>query len=102
VGGAPFRRALRAIRAADPEHEHLGRGHEVDPYWADVRLAVELDGAETHLTHAAFEEDRKRDRELAVAGVQVARATRADLADSERLAAELRAIRQGRRRARSR
>jgi len=76
--------------------------HEVDAYWADVRLAVELDGAETHLTRAAFEQDRKRDRELAAHDIQVARATRADLIEGERLAQELRAIRQGRRRARSR
>ena len=77
-------------------------GHEVDAYWADVRVAVELDGARAHLTHEAFQRDRKRDRDLAADGVQVARATWADLAEDAALAEELRAIRQGRRWARSR
>jgi very-short-patch-repair endonuclease len=76
-------------------------GHEVDAYWADCALGVEIDGA-AHRTHAAFQRDRARDRALAVEDIQVIRLTWADLDDGERLADELRAVRQGRRRARSR
>jgi len=36
----------------------------IDCYWTDRRLAVELDGRETHLTPRAFEGDRDRDAYL--------------------------------------
>jgi hypothetical protein len=48
-------------------------GHEVDFYWPDARLAIETDGAATHLTRRAFHEDRRRDRRLAALGIQVNR-----------------------------
>jgi very-short-patch-repair endonuclease len=55
-------------------------GYEVDAYWPDANLALEFDGAETHLTRHAFHADRRRDRALAVEGVQTIRATWPDLA----------------------
>jgi very-short-patch-repair endonuclease len=67
--------------------------YEVDAYWDDVRVAVEVDGGDTHLTRRAFQEDRTRDRRLAGSGVRVIRVTWADLQDEARLAAELRAVR---------
>jgi very-short-patch-repair endonuclease len=76
--------------------------HEVDAYWPDADLVVEVDGGQSHHTRRAFQEDRSRDRHLATLGIQVARVTWADLDDDARLARELRAIRQGRRRARNR
>jgi hypothetical protein len=54
-------------------------GHEVDFLWPDAGLVLEIDGAEAHLTRRAFTEDRRRDRELAVHGLTVMRATWADL-----------------------
>jgi very-short-patch-repair endonuclease len=54
-------------------------GHEVDAYWPDASLALEFDGAATHNTTSAFHEDRRRDRALAAAGVQVVRVTWPDL-----------------------
>jgi very-short-patch-repair endonuclease len=54
-------------------------GYEVDAYWPDARLALEFDGAETHLTRHAFHADRRRDRVLATAGIQTARVTWPDL-----------------------
>jgi very-short-patch-repair endonuclease len=72
-------------------------GYELDFYWADARLAVEVDGRAVHATRRAFEEDRERDRKLAVRGIQVARVTWRDLTRApERLAAELHAIRRER------
>jgi very-short-patch-repair endonuclease len=75
---------------------------EVDAFWADVDVAVEVDGAEAHLTRRAFESDRTRDRALAARGIQVVRVTWRQLQEEAGLAAELAAIRQGRRRALSR
>jgi very-short-patch-repair endonuclease len=55
-------------------------GEEVDFLWRDRRLIVETDGAETHLTRAAFETDRRRDAELTAAGYNVVRFTWRQLA----------------------
>jgi very-short-patch-repair endonuclease len=55
-----------------------------------MRLALEFDGAATHHTRHAFHADRRRDRALAVEGVQVTRVTWRDL-DAE-LAGRLKAI----------
>jgi very-short-patch-repair endonuclease len=61
-------------------------GHEVDLYWPEARLVVELDGGAAHMTRRAFREDRRRDRRLAAEGIQVVRVT--DPAD----APEIRAV----------
>jgi predicted transcriptional regulator of viral defense system len=68
-------------------------GHEVDVYWEDVGVVVELDGHEVHATREAFQRDRKRDRALAADGIRVVRVTWLDLRDEPRLAAELKAVR---------
>jgi very-short-patch-repair endonuclease len=68
-------------------------GQEVDAWWEDVRVVVEVDGGETHHTRKAFHEDRARDRRLAAQGIRVARVTSRELDEPARLAAELRAIR---------
>jgi very-short-patch-repair endonuclease len=54
-------------------------GHEVDAYWPEAKLALEFDGAETHYTRHAFHRDRRRDRALAVEGIQTVRVTWPDL-----------------------
>jgi very-short-patch-repair endonuclease len=63
---------------------------EVDAYWPEARIALEVDGAERHGTRWAFREDRRRDRALAREGIQVLRATWWDL--GEGLVEELREI----------
>jgi very-short-patch-repair endonuclease len=69
-------------------------GYELDFYWPDARLAVEVDGGAFHRTRRAFHEDRRRDRRLAAQGIQVARVAWRDLTDGgAELAAELVAIR---------
>ena len=47
----------------------------VDFLWPEHRVIVETDGAATHLTRTAFEEDRKRDQRLTAAGYRVVRFT---------------------------
>jgi very-short-patch-repair endonuclease len=72
------------------------RDQEVDAYWADAGIVVEVDGGEAHLTRRAFHEDRARDRRLSTLGIQVVRITWRDLDDEARLARELAAIRDAR------
>jgi very-short-patch-repair endonuclease len=50
-------------------------GLQVDFLFAAARLVVETDGFRYHRTRAAFERDRERDQELAVAGYRVLRFT---------------------------
>jgi very-short-patch-repair endonuclease len=59
-------------------------GHEVDFLWRRQRLVVETDGAATHLTPIAFEEDRRRDAALQVAGFRVVRFTWRQIIDDGR------------------
>lgn len=50
-------------------------GCELDVYWPELRFAVELDVYATHGTHEPFEEDRRRDEDLKLAGVELTRVT---------------------------
>ena len=50
-------------------------GYELDVYWPELRFAVELDVYATHGTHEPFEEDRLRDEDLKLAGVELTRVT---------------------------
>jgi very-short-patch-repair endonuclease len=50
-------------------------GHEVDMYWPDAKLILELDSWEFHKTRAAFERDRRRDAHLERRGYRVLRVT---------------------------
>jgi len=52
-----------------------GPGYEPDFGWPDLRLIAETDGFETHGTRTAFEQDRRRDQQLAVQGWRVVRFT---------------------------
>lgn len=42
---------------------------EIDAYWEAERFAVEVDDWETHGTRKAFEDDRLRIEEMALAGI---------------------------------
>jgi hypothetical protein len=50
-------------------------GYELDVYWPELRFAVELDVYATHGAHEPFEEDRRRDEDLKLAGVELVRVT---------------------------
>jgi predicted transcriptional regulator of viral defense system len=50
-------------------------GFEVDAYWPDLGLAVEVDSYRYHRSRRSFESDRRRDIALQAAGVRTARVT---------------------------
>jgi hypothetical protein len=50
-------------------------GHELDVYWPEQRLVVELDTFETHGTRGAFERDRLREEDLLLDGIRMTRVT---------------------------
>jgi hypothetical protein len=50
-------------------------GYEVDAYFAQAQLIVELDSWEFHQDRAAFERDRERDADHLAAGLRTARIT---------------------------
>jgi very-short-patch-repair endonuclease len=50
-------------------------GYELDVYWPKLRFGVELDVYATHGGHESFEEDRRRDEELKLAGIELTHVT---------------------------
>jgi hypothetical protein len=72
-----------------PLVNHTVAGYEVDFYWPDHNLIVETDGAATHLTPTAFEQDRARDAHLTALGYRVIRITWRQLAERPQEVARL-------------
>jgi hypothetical protein len=62
-------------------------GYEIDFYWEGERLAIELDSWEHHRGRRSFEEDRKRQDDLAMAGIEVVRITGTRLKREPRMVA---------------
>jgi very-short-patch-repair endonuclease len=58
-----------------PAINNFIEGYELDFYWERERFAVELDSWEHHRTHRSFEADRRRQEELAMAGIETIRIT---------------------------
>ncbi|MFT3864626.1 MAG: hypothetical protein QM729_10170 [Solirubrobacterales bacterium] len=72
------RRFLEVVTAAGlpaPSMNRFVAGHEIDAYWEEARLGVELDVYETHGSRLSFEEDRERDDALLLAGIETTRVT---------------------------
>ena len=68
-------------------------GQEVDAVWEEEMVAVQLDTYEFHGTRTSFEDDRRRDAELQVAGYSVLRVTGRRLDDDPAgVAAAVRAL----------
>lgn len=71
----------------------LVEGFYVDVHWPAARLIVELDGWDTHRRRRSFEDDRRRDAALLVAGWRVVRITWTRLHDEPAVvAAQLHAL----------
>ena len=71
-------RFLALIRSGGlpaPETNVVIARHEVDFLWRAEGLAVEVDGFAYHGSRRSFEHDRRRDAELAAAGIRVIRVT---------------------------
>jgi hypothetical protein len=72
------KRMLAALADAGVERPAVNNfieGYELDFYWERERFAVELDSWEHHRSRRSFEEDRKRQEELALAGIETIRIT---------------------------
>lgn len=72
------REFLRLVEEAGlprPVTAFVVAGYELDIYWSELRFAVELDVYATHGAHELFEEDRRRDEDLKLAGVELIRVT---------------------------
>jgi very-short-patch-repair endonuclease len=74
-----LKRLCESHSLPQPQFNVWVAGYELDAYWPDARFALEIDGAATHHTRHAFHADRRRDRVLATAGIQVSRVTWPDL-----------------------
>ena len=71
-------RFLRLTRRGDvpaPEVNAVVMGYEVDFYWREEGVVVEIDGLTYHRSPRAGERDRRRDAILATRGVTVSRVT---------------------------
>lgn len=64
-------------------------GHEVDFYWPDARMVIEVDGFEHHKLRGSFENDRQRDLELEAKGITVLRVTWRHLVEKPKATAGL-------------
>lgn len=70
-----FLRECKRLGVPKPLVNTEVEGHEVDMYWPDGKLILELDSWEFHKTKAAFERDRRRDAHLERQGYRVLRVT---------------------------
>jgi len=70
-----FRALILEAGLPRPTTGFVEAGYELDVYWPEERFAVELDTYETHGSHQAFEEDRLRQEDLKLAGVEMIRVT---------------------------
>lgn len=68
-------RLLERARVATLSTAFNVAGYELDVYWPELRFAVELDVYAAHGGHESFEEDRRRDEDLKLAGIELIRLT---------------------------
>jgi hypothetical protein len=71
-------RFLEVVREAglpEPAMNAFVAGHKIDAWWEAGRFGVELDVYATHGSRLSFEEDRERDDELLLAGIETTRVT---------------------------
>jgi very-short-patch-repair endonuclease len=67
--------ALEDAGIRRPRVNNFVEGYELDFFWEEERFAVELDSWEHHRSRRSFEEDRKRQEELSMAGIESIRIT---------------------------
>ena len=74
-----FRKLCGDAGLPRPECNRRLLGHEIDFLWRDLGVAVETDGRSIHQRRAAFGRDRRRDRDLQLAGYVALRFTFAEV-----------------------
>lgn len=72
---AAFDRLIAGTGIPEPRRNVIVEGWELDCYWPHVKLAVELDGRDYHLTARDLEKDKYKDTKLALVGIRVVRIT---------------------------
>jgi very-short-patch-repair endonuclease len=70
-----FRAMVRKAGLPAPAMNFVVAGYELDCYWPEHRLVVELDTFGTHGSRLSFEEDRRRQRRLGELGIRMERVT---------------------------
>ena len=80
---------IRAAKLPTPRRNLRKHGFELDFYWPQLRLNVEVDGVEWHSTRDRINADRERDAKLIAAGIQVLRFTWDQLQQQAEMVASL-------------
>jgi very-short-patch-repair endonuclease len=70
-----FRDLVLAAGLPRPQTNVVVEGYELDAYWEAEGFAVELDVYATHGSPTSFEEDRKREDDLLLTGIELIRVT---------------------------
>ena len=84
---------IRRAELPEPQTNVVVADKELDPYWPEARLGVEVDAFSTHGSAAAFEDDHKLDADMEAANLRIVRFTgRRIRAPPEAVAAKLAAI----------
>ncbi len=82
-----FRNVLKRAGLQFPRTNAHVIGFEVDAFWADERLVVEIDGYEAHRGRQAFERDRRKAAALEAAGYRVLRVSWRQIKDQPEMVA---------------
>ncbi|MEX2449023.1 MAG: type IV toxin-antitoxin system AbiEi family antitoxin domain-containing protein [Solirubrobacterales bacterium] len=70
-----FLRLIEQVGLPPASTAFVVAGYELDIYWPELRFGVEIDVYATHGGHESFEQDRRRDEDLKLAGVELTRVT---------------------------
>ena len=90
---ARFLAVLRDAGLVLPQTNRSHGGRRVDCHWPKERLVLELDGYRYHHSRHAWEQDRRREREVRARGEEFRRYTYGDVFDEPQvMLAELRAL----------
>lgn len=87
AGEKAMTKLIRAAGLPKPLRNRRAHGFELDYFWPDLRLNIELDGYQWHSTRARLNSDRNRDADLVAHGVQVLRISYDQLEDPMRVVA---------------
>lgn len=74
-----FRDIVRELGLPEPVSNERRLGWQIDFLWPELMLAAETDGRSVHARRIAFAKDRRKDRELQLAGYVVLRFTYAEI-----------------------